>query len=463
VLPVLVASLMGALSASASAPAAPGGGEEWTGRYDGPGHAYDVAYAAAVSPDGSTVFVTGSSEGAGSLDDYATIAYDATTGAPRWARRYNGPGNESDYAYAVAVSPDGTKVFVTGRSPGPNMGDAATIAYDAATGATDWVRRYDGPGHDSDYGFSLTTSPDGSRVFVAASSSGGVNRYDYATIAYDAATGATDWVRRYDGPGDADDLVASIASSPDGSGVFVTGTSSSGAGRFDDDYATVAYDAATGTTRWLRRYDGPGHRDDVASSLALSPDGSTVVVTGGSSGAAVYSDFGTVGYDAATGAVRWVGRYDGPGSGSDTANAVAVAPDGSVAVVTGGSDGSEGSADYATLAYDLDTGVLAWARRYDGPAHEDDTAAAIAAAPDGSAVYVTGGSDGTAAGDDYATVAYDAATGAPRWIHRSNGTGNGDDYATWIVAATVGSRVFVTGWSYGPGGSDDYATVAFAG
>jgi hypothetical protein len=57
-----------------------------------------------------------------------------------WARRYNGPGNGSDEARSVAASPDWSEVFVTGDSQGTTFGrDYATVSYDASTGATLWV------------------------------------------------------------------------------------------------------------------------------------------------------------------------------------------------------------------------------------------------------------------------------------------------------------------------------------
>jgi PQQ-like domain len=113
------------------------------------------------------VFVTGSSWGSATKYDYATVAYDASTGAQLWASRYNGPGNGADYPLALAASPDGSTVFVTGESIGSGSAwDYATVAYDAGTGAQLWVRRYDGPVDGFDEAVGLAVSPDSSGVFV---------------------------------------------------------------------------------------------------------------------------------------------------------------------------------------------------------------------------------------------------------------------------------------------------------
>ena len=96
------------------------------------------------------MFVTGFSIVDASVsDDYATIAYQASTGARKWLRLCNGPGDNVDDATALAVSPasgddhpaaimvssSGRRVFVTGqslgaRTSGGNAGFGyATVGY----------------------------------------------------------------------------------------------------------------------------------------------------------------------------------------------------------------------------------------------------------------------------------------------------------------------------------------------
>jgi hypothetical protein len=52
----------------------------WVARYNGGGSGNDIGYTAAVSPDSSKVFVTGPSVGANGIGnktdyDYGTVAY----------------------------------------------------------------------------------------------------------------------------------------------------------------------------------------------------------------------------------------------------------------------------------------------------------------------------------------------------------------------------------------------------
>ncbi len=111
-------------------------------RYDGPGNAHD--YASAIGVDGSGDFyVTGGAVGLGTLHDYTTIKYCSEGGT--W-RTYD-EANYSDYARAMAIDGSGN-VYVTGDIVSASV-DFCTIKY-LPNGDTAWLRTYNGPGNTSD-------------------------------------------------------------------------------------------------------------------------------------------------------------------------------------------------------------------------------------------------------------------------------------------------------------------------
>src|ERR1041384_5613327 len=135
-------------------------------------------------------------------------------------------------------------------------------------------------------------------------------------------------------------------------------------------------------------------------------------------GAALLFYFAALGprANAADGAPVWTNRFNGLGNADDKATALALDASGNV-FVTGYSYASGGvNSDYATLAYS-NAGVPLWTNLYDGTGSNWDYAYAIAVGQSGN-IFVTGGSFGTGAGNDfdYATVAYSAA-GVPLWTN----------------------------------------------
>jgi hypothetical protein len=454
--------------AQQAAPAGPGmslaatnpGAQLWVKRYDGAPDEEASATSVAASPNGKAVFVTGHTDIKG-LEDYTTIAYNAATGAQMWIKDLanavsaSGPPPGGNW---VAVSPNGKTVYVTGAARnGCCSTDYATIAYNAATGAQLWLKRYNPDASTPSVGTEVVVNPNGKTVYVIGRSAG-----VYATVAYNAANGAQRWAKRFAGYGSD----ASVAVSPNGKDVLVSEGSTSATTNLGS-YVTAAYNAATGAQVWIKRYSGSkSYGDGDAHAMTVSPNGLTVFVTGvfyNEDGSAAYA---TIAYSVANGAQRWVRWYVSPtgDSTADGANSVAASPNGKTVFVTGDIDihNANGGTEDATIAYNAATGAQLWVKIYYGsPANGDDTAAYKAAvSPNGKSVYITGYAESTV----YATtIAYNAATGAQLWVQRYN-PGNSDlsDAASAMAVSSATGTVFVTG----PGrnlAANYYLTIAYKG
>ena len=339
------------------------GAKLWARRTSG---GTDELHAIAVSPSGSMLYVTGTREMPVTDEDVFTIAYDAATGTTRWSARYNqSRGGESleDFGDAIAVSPDGSKVFVAGSSGGPF---ALLVAYNAETGARLWARSL----QRSSWFFALAASPDSSRVYTTGGVDTPTQFSNDLTMAFNASNGSTLWSRQYNGPAGGEDGGNLIAVSPDGSRLYVSGASSKlgepgwTAGFLD--WATIAYRANTGTRLWAKRYES-----GVPLSIAVAPAGDNVYVYGSSDqpGSAV------VAYAASSGAIRWIARST-MGWGR-----AALSPDGTNLYVT-----RRSVAGYVTTAYS-ESGGLLWTTR--ALAISEETIA-VGVSPDGHEVFVTG-------------------------------------------------------------------------
>ncbi|MBK8553442.1 MAG: SBBP repeat-containing protein [Ignavibacteria bacterium] len=363
-----------------------------------------------------------------------------------WVARYNGPGNLNDYTNSIAVDSSGN-VYVTGHSLGSGTSiDYATIKLNSS-GVQQWVARYNGPGNSTDRAYSIALDGSGN-VYVTGYSIGSGTSDDYATIKYNS-TGGEEWVARYNGPGNSSDRAYSIA--VDGSGnVYVTGRSRS-SGTWSD-YATVKYNSS-GVQQWVARYNGPGNLADYANSIAVDGSGN-VYVTGNSDGSGTSDDYATVKYNS-SGVQEWVARYNGPGNSIDYAYSIALDGSGNV-YVTGYGIGSGTLNDYATVKYNS-SGVQQWVARYNGPGNLYDYAYSLAVDGSGN-VYVTGRSTGSGTSYDYATIKYNSS-GVQQWVARYNGPENLFDDASSLAVDGSGN-VYVTGNS-SSGTLYDYATVKY--
>jgi sugar lactone lactonase YvrE len=241
-----------------------------------------AASALAMSPDGATVYVTGAGRVSGSRQsEFAVIAYAAATGKKRWLRYYT---KEPGGAESVTVSPDGKTVYATGSA----SSDALTVAYGAA-GTLKWSIRYKNPYAGVAAGSQIVAGPAGGVVYVGGVASNKAGHSDVATFAYRAATGEQLWRDRYSVL--ASRGATNIAVTPGGRTVIVTGSRNNG----NHAYAMAAYNASTGGTRWTRL--APEYM--FAAGLFIDPLGETMYVGGNR----------TAAYSVADGTVLWMTSY----------------------------------------------------------------------------------------------------------------------------------------------------------
>jgi DNA-binding beta-propeller fold protein YncE len=438
---VLVAPVTGTSYAGTSG----GGTTRWNADYRAGTDAY--ASAVALTPDGTTAVVTGATS-FGSDSRFATLAYDTRTGEVLWESLSPGGGDGWGVGSDVVVSPDGRSAYVTGSQrcegcPVPDGDAYLTIAYDTASGARKWLEWHPagggGPG-------GVTVSPDGDRVYVAGNRAGGERR---TLISYDARSGERRWVVHRDGalaPGD------SMAVSPDGRSIYWAGSDLPPEGPTACSFVAsgmrvTAVAAGDGSERWTAMSRvADGYLCGRATSLALSADGSHLVVAGYGGERSRFSG-GLASLDPADGTVLWETREDDVQVlDGDTVVDVVLDPGGSRAYLLGGGclDDRCARAPFVAAAYDTANGQRDWLSTYDGGG--TGYPADLEVSPDGGSLFATGQMSlpcysGCIFSQVIAPlVSWDAATGDARWA-----TVYEDEVAFGVTVSADGSATYLAG------------------
>ena len=173
--------------------------QEWVARYDSPDHLSDAVSAMALDSSGN-IIITGTIQTLTQNSNYCTVQYNSS-GVLQWVTTYSGPPNANgiDAPTAIGVDQQGN-VYVTGYSERSGFGtdDYCTIKY-SPNGDSLWVRRYDGPAHSHDYGYSLALDNQ-SNVYVTGGSTTITGDSNICTIKYNT-NGVQQWLIRFPGPG----------------------------------------------------------------------------------------------------------------------------------------------------------------------------------------------------------------------------------------------------------------------
>jgi DNA-binding beta-propeller fold protein YncE len=368
------------------------------GCLDLPFDPFQQASSVALSPDGRSAYVSGYA--ANSISHLfrspatGALALDGCLNGNGSQNCGDLPGSPLFFASDVAVSPDGRSVYVTAygadaiahffREPGGQLVYDGCLANDADDGCVDLT------GEPLEGASGVAVSPDGTSVYVAGAT--------LARFAVNGAGGqiAFTGCLNNDGSSNCVDLpgaplegVNDVAVSPDGRSVYAVSFTG-------DAIGVLLRDAATGKLDWdgCLNDDGsdncvnvPGSPLDGALGVAVSGDGRSVYVA-----SAVGDALSHLSRDPATGGLAWVGCLnddgsdncaDAPGSPLDYAADVAVSPDGRSVYA------AAYESDAVTHAVrDLRTGRLSWGGSVDGAAAPLNGAQAVAVSPDGKEVLV---------------------------------------------------------------------------
>lgn len=190
--------------------------------------------------------------------DEVASAFDLASGRRLWRTAYAAPYTMNGAATSHGPGPKATPVVAGGRLHTFGISGIAS-AFDVGTGVLAWQRTFkEHPAGSPDYGVAGSPVVEGGRVLLHA---GGPGQGSLQSL--DAATGATRWAWKGDGPGYASPVVATL----DGVRQVVVETQ----GRI------VGVDASNGALLWTVPLRTPYDQNAVTAVVA---DGGLVVYSG---------------------------------------------------------------------------------------------------------------------------------------------------------------------------------------
>lgn len=211
-----------------------GGILQWRKVYASPTFSYDIPKKMCFDRN-FNIIIVGYGGLTGQGDNFYTMKY-SSAGVFQWFQSYNYAANTYEQPWDV-ITDSLNNVIVTGQgivSTSAATNDYVTVKYDPA-GIFQWVSRYNGPGNNNDWAYGIALD-DSLNIFVTGSSKGSGTLYDVATVKYDQA-GNEKYVLRFNNSAANKDDAGNDIAVRNGD-IYIAGKS---ANLTNDDYITLRY------------------------------------------------------------------------------------------------------------------------------------------------------------------------------------------------------------------------------
>ncbi len=210
------------------------GARVWRRVYASPTYSYDVARRMCLDRNGN-VFICGYGGLVNEGNNYYTLKYNSA-GVRLWVQFYNYAVNTYEQPWGIIADSLGN-VIVTGQgvtTASSPFNDYVTVKYSSA-GVFQWAARFNGAGNNNDYAYAVALD-DSLNIFVTGTSKGtSATGYDIATVKYNDA-GTQKYVLLFNNTANKDDAGNAIVVK--NSDIYITGRSSN---LTNDDYITLRY------------------------------------------------------------------------------------------------------------------------------------------------------------------------------------------------------------------------------
>lgn len=442
----------------------PAGVERWTFVYDGGFGGVDEASDIIWGPDGNVHVCGAVAPTDTSYSDFAVLSL-TPAGGLRWLHTYSPAAFV--YHHALRLVSNGQALFAAGLSSTENYDRRICVVSVTTTGARRWV--YEGAaGSSYNTAFAIIPGANGN-VFVGGSIDDGSGYSDAVVLGLDSL-GHERWDWTWSNSANSEEVVNSLALASDGN-IAVAGHTYSGPGRMDILAASLTQ---SGSERWVRTINGPADSYDGANAVLAGPAGAALVV-GEITDSLTASDFAVLRLSA-SGGTEWTYTWDsGRRDGWDVASRVALAPDGTAYVVGSGYWGSACN-ELAVVAISPG-GQEDWSYHYSLPRGMAAAGWSVAVGPDANIYACGSGTDSTGSGR-FLSLSL-TPSGAERWTaDMGRGTGiatcTGPDnsvYAcgellrqnvSWDFAVAAFTPAGAPRWTYNYDGGIDNGDCGYA-